>query len=514
MQDKNIIESPRILLVEDSKDQAFVLSYYLQNNGYIVDWCNTPQSAIKTAYQNVYHLILLDVNLKADKDGFALCQEIKSDAGLKQIPVIMVTARSSKQDRVNGLRLGADDYITKPFNREEVLARIEGVIRRKQIIDYNKKYHELLENTNDIVLFINPSGEIEHANKQARFIFDELNDPPEPIQFHSLFDNLLAISIESVKKRVLDGNEVSGSSWKLKNTSLHHMNVDAKLVPLHDRNKVVGIGCILKDTSARENAVNALEKNTKELKQKVKHTSEQLNEVQQRLILSEKMAVVGQLAAGIAHELRNPLNVINSSIYYLNKVMKSPNEKVSEHLGIIKDEIIRSQKIVDNLLSFSKKSSIDKGSVEINQILEQALALVQKEFLTNNIEIENDLTLVKKCFVNADEVKQVFLNLILNAKNAMPSGGRLRVATYMQDDDTVVAEFSDNGVGISQDKLNKIFDPFYTTDLKGKGTGLGLSIVHSAVKRNNGTITVESIEDEGATFFIRLPAFDLNKMTL
>ena len=508
MQDKEIIDAPRILLVEDNKDQAFVLSYYLQNNGYIVDWCNSPQSAIKTAYQNDYNVILLDVNLNANKDGFGLCQEIKSDPGLQQIPVIMVTARTAKRDRVNGLRLGADDYITKPFSREEVMARIEAAIRRNQIIDYNKKYQELLENTNDIVLFINPHGEVEHSNKQAKLVFADLNSPGKPLQFHELFDGLLSFSITTIVKRVLDGNEVSGSSWRLKETNLKHMNVDAKLLPLHDRNKIVGIGAILKDTTARENVVNALEKNTQELKRKVQDTSEQLNEMQQKLILSEKMAVVGQLAAGIAHELRNPLNTINSSVYFLTKVIKTPNIKIAEHLDIIKEEISRSQTIVDNLLTFSKKSADAKSQVDINSIIEQSIALVHKELLTNNILFEQDLTLVQKCYVNADELKQVFLNLILNAKNAMPSGGTLKVTTKMADNEYVETQFSDTGIGIPPENLNKIFDPFFTTDKKGKGTGIGLSIVHSAIKRNNGSIIVKSVEGEGTTFYIRLPIYD------
>lgn len=508
MQDKKIIDSPRILLVEDNKDQAFVISYYLQNNGYIVDWCNSPQSAIKTAYQNDYQLVLLDINLNAEKDGFALCQEIKSDPGLQQIPVIMVTARSAKRDRVNGLRIGADDYITKPFNREEVLARIESVIRRNQIIDHNKKYQELLENTNDIVLFLNTDGEVEHSNKQAKMTFSELNNPAKPVKFQDLFDGLLSYSISSVVRRVLDGNEVSGNSWRLKDSSLQHMNVDAKLIPLHDRNKVVGIGAILKDTSARENVVHALEKNTKELKKQVQHTSEQLNEIQQKLILSEKMAVVGQLAAGIAHELRNPLNIIASSVYYLSRVIKNPNSKVSEHLQIINEEIKRSQTIVDNLLSFSRKSPEAKTQVDVNEIIEQALALVHKELFNDNIVIDKDLSLIKKCYVNADELKQVFLNLILNAKNAMPKGGTLSVATRMLDDDTVETRFTDTGIGIPQENINRIFDPFFTTDRNGKGTGLGLSIVHSSIKRNNGSIRVESQEGEGTTFYIQLPVYN------
>ena len=507
-------ERPLILLIEDNKDQAYVLSYYLQNCGYSVDWCNTPNIALKTARQKDYRLILLDVVLNADEDGFDLCRQFKSDQVLKSIPVIMVTARTAAKDRVSGLKLGADDYITKPFSKEELVARIEAVIRRKEYFESSRRYQELVENTDDIVVFLNRQGIIEHANRHAEFLLPDYISMSEKVRFHELFQDGYSNSISIVLERVLEGNEVSGNSWRLKKSKLNVSSVDAKLLPLRRAEKVIGIGCILRNATPRERVFEALEQNTKALRQEVKQSSELLSEMQQKLIMSEKMAVMGQLAAGIAHELRNPLNVISTSAYFLKRFLNSEHPKVEEHFGIINEEIQRSQKIITNLLDFARKSAVDRAEINIIAILEQTFALVQKELSNRQIVIKTEFSDVKTCYVNPDDMKQIYLNLILNAKDAMPDGGTLFVKTRMEEEDIVIVEFIDTGSGIPEEMQSKIFDPFFTANKEGKGVGIGLSIVHSAIQRNKGFITFKSKDGEGSTFILGLPVYKVKKLAI
>ena len=500
-------EKPLILLIEDNQDQAYVLSYYLRNCGYSVDWCNTPGIALNSARQKNYDLILLDVFLNAEEDGFDLCKQFKSDSELKSIPIIMVTARNSAADRVSGLKLGADDYITKPFSREELVARIEAVIKRKEYFETTKRYRDLIENTDDIVIFLDTDGIIEHANRHAEFLLPDYEDSLGKVKFQDLFDTIYSKSIAVLLRRVLEGHEASGNSWKLRKSRLSISTIDCKLLPIRRGEKVIGIGCILRDATPREKVFQALEQNTKVLREEVQHSSALLNEMQQKLVMSEKMAVMGQLAAGIAHELRNPLNTIGSSTYYLKRVLNSENTKVQEHLDIINQEIRRSQSIITNLLDFARKSPVDRSSVNINKILDQTLALVRKELSNKSIELVKEFSEVKPCYVNSDDMKQVFLNLILNSNNAMPNGGILTVKTRMNDNETVVVEFTDSGQGIEEKYLNKIFDPFFTTNKDGNGIGIGLSIVHSAIDRNKGNISVASQVGVGTTFQLELPVY-------
>jgi len=504
MQDRKKNKKSLILLIEDDQDQAFVVSYYLKSKGLEVDWCDTAKAAARKVFQHNYQLILLDVMLNSEQDGFQLCEFFKSTPSIQDIPIIMLTARTAVKDRVSGLKLGADDYITKPFNKEELLARIESILERKNKIKYVEQFRDILENTDDIVLLLDLNGNIDHANRQAKNVIPELKNKKISLKFINIFDAMFSSAISTFFNRVINGYEVKGTGWKLKNTKNNIESVDANLLPIHKGELIIGVGCILKDSSQRIKAIKEFEKKNRDLQQKVESTNALLNEVQQKLILSEKLAVMGELAAAIAHEIRNPLNTISSSIYYLHRILNSSNTKVEEHFGIIKQEIQRTQKIITNLLEFSRKSNSNQSEININEILEQTLTLVENELLIHEIQLKKDLNPVQKCRVNTDDIKQIFLNLILNAKDAMPEGGRLTVKTGMEGKKKIIVEMTDTGKGISQNMVDKIFDPFFTTKKEGQGIGIGLSIVRSALERNNGSITVKSQEKKGTKFTIAL----------
>jgi polar amino acid transport system substrate-binding protein len=217
------------------------------------------------------------------------------------------------------------------------------------------------------------------------------------------------------------------------------------------------------------------------------------------------MAAIGQLAAGIAHEIRNPLGIIMNALYDLSEIIQTDNPEVREDLQIAKDEIDRAQEIITNLLEFSRESSAETEAVNINDLLRRTLRLMHKYLQTNNVRVITSFGKVGTCTSNQNALRQVFLNLITNAVQAMPSGGELRLRTQRTPEKSVVVEFSDTGVGISASHLNSIFNPFFTTKEPGQGTGLGLSVVHSIIKRYQGNITVQSKPGAGTTFRIELP---------
>jgi PAS domain S-box-containing protein len=227
--------------------------------------------------------------------------------------------------------------------------------------------------------------------------------------------------------------------------------------------------------------------------------------LESQLIQSEKMAAIGQLAAGIAHEIRNPLGIIMNALYDLSEILQTDNPEVREDLQIAKDEIDRAQEIITNLLEFSRESSAEMEEVSINDLLRRTLRLMHKYVQTSNVRVLTSFGKVGTCIANQNALRQVFLNLITNAVQAMPNGGELRLRTQRTPEKTVVIEFSDTGVGIAANHLNSIFNPFFTTKEPGQGTGLGLSVVHSVIKRYQGKITVQSKPNAGTTFRIELP---------
>ncbi|MEW6296161.1 MAG: ATP-binding protein [Thermodesulfobacteriota bacterium] len=227
--------------------------------------------------------------------------------------------------------------------------------------------------------------------------------------------------------------------------------------------------------------------------------------LESQLIQSEKMAAIGQLAAGIAHEIRNPLGIILNALYDLGEILDTDNPEVWEDLRIAKDEIVRAQEIINTLLEFSRESRAEMEEVNLNDLLRKTLQLMHKYLQTNNVKVVTSLGKVGTCLANQNALRQVFLNLITNAVQAMPEGGELRLRTQRTANKSVLIEVSDTGIGIPERHLSSIFNPFFTTKEPGQGTGLGLSVVHSVIKRYQGQITVRSKPNEGTTFLIELP---------
>lgn len=235
--------------------------------------------------------------------------------------------------------------------------------------------------------------------------------------------------------------------------------------------------------------------------------------LEQKLIDNDKLAGIGQLAAGVAHEINNPMAAISGCAEALIERFKDDEyriitdyDDIMRYLKIIEDEIYRCKKITENLLTFARRGGRDIGHQKINAIIDDILNLLiyQQRFQSIRVVKEYDPTL-PKVPANEGDLRQVFLIMILNAMDAMENGGELRIETY-QNDNEVKIVFKDTGCGIPFEYINRIFDPFFTTKQPGKGTGLGLSIAYGIITQLKGKIDVESKEGLGTKFIITLPA--------
>ena len=246
----------------------------------------------------------------------------------------------------------------------------------------------------------------------------------------------------------------------------------------------------------------------------VKDFADELARSQAQLIQSEKLAATGKLAASIAHELNNPLQAVQSCVYLMAD-QTDPNDSNRQYLDIAGEELDRMARIVGRMVDFYRPSNEGRIPTDVNALLEDVIALVGKRFQQGGIEVDLELAPDLPLIVaTGDHLKQVFLNMIINALEAMPQGGRLEMATrYISEGDAhtkasadagfVEIEFADTGVGIPAEHINNISDPFYTT--KSKGMGLGLSVSYGIVERHGGQIQLESKVGEGTTFIVRLP---------
>jgi PAS domain S-box-containing protein len=232
--------------------------------------------------------------------------------------------------------------------------------------------------------------------------------------------------------------------------------------------------------------------------------------LESQLVQSEKMAAIGQLAAGVAHEIRNPLGAIRNALYDLREILTDAPPEAQEDVRIAEEELSRAKVIIDNLLEFSRVSNAASESVDLNDLLEKTLLLMNRFLQNNDVRVETDFADIPTCSANENEMRQVVLNLVTNAVQAMPGGGRLRLRTGVVPGRNgggrrVLVEVSDSGVGIPAEHLKDIFNPFFTTKEPGQGTGLGLSVVDSIVRRSRGEIHVQSKVGEGTTFRLEFP---------
>jgi two-component system NtrC family sensor kinase len=263
------------------------------------------------------------------------------------------------------------------------------------------------------------------------------------------------------------------------------------------------------------------EEDIRRLNETLEQKVEQLLEAQEELVRKKKLAILGQFSGSVGHELRNPLGVMNNAVYFLKTVLADADESIKEYLGIIKQEIDNSQRIISDLLDFSRTKTPQAHAVQVHDLI---LQTHKKCAIPENIQFQADLpAMLPRIQVDPLQMMQVFLNLIANAVQAMADGGALCVAARRvsgfefavsgsepesreqqpETGDFVEISVSDTGGGISPDNLKKLFQPLFTT--RARGVGLGLVVCRNLTEANGGRIEVESRLGAGTTFKVTLP---------
>lgn len=287
-----------------------------------------------------------------------------------------------------------------------------------------------------------------------------------------------------------------------------------------------------REEDLRKRAENNLRLSHEDLKQahdELKHSLEKLQNAQDQIIRSEKLASVGRLAAGVCHEILNPLNIISGHIQALS-LERENDAPLQDDISSIMEEINRIEVIISGLLKFSRKDEMAFKIADINRELDSVLNLTRKELVHQGVNLKCILAdELPEIRFDPNSMRQVFLNLINNARHAMENGGTLTVTTRLvketfedsrremrpidlssyegpSDHCFIQIRFQDTGPGIAKEDMDKLFEPFFTTKPEDKGTGLGLSICYSIVEKHQGYLEVESQYGKGATFIIELPS--------
>ncbi|MBX3298371.1 MAG: HAMP domain-containing protein [Acidobacteria bacterium] len=258
------------------------------------------------------------------------------------------------------------------------------------------------------------------------------------------------------------------------------------------------------DMRKTNDEIGLLAESFNEMSRKMAADIEQLKRLNDQLIRTEKLAAMGTLAAGVAHEVNNPLASISSIVQIMRKE-SGHSDETRERLGLISAQIERIKQVTGDMTDLARSKPAARSTLNVNDVVETAIRLATFDRAFQKITLIRRMGAgLPEIVADEDQLQQVFLNLLLNARDAMPDGGTLEISSY-SDEESVVLEFADDGAGIANEMSGRVFDPFFTTKPAGKGTGLGLAVCYGIVTAHGGSIELHSNEPEGAVFRVKLP---------
>jgi PAS domain S-box-containing protein len=404
--------------------------------------------------------------------------------------VLDCSASLVKKEEFAGVMVIARD-ITERKQSQEALQRAE------------EKFRTIFENVHDVIAYVDKHGKILDVNDRVEELLGYKRD--EIIGKH--FVKLGIIGLKDIPRmlKLFISTTRKSEAQELIELELQHKNGNKVFVEVSTRfirknGKVEGVVNIFRDITEQKRIRKQLENYSEELEKTVAARTRELREAHDRLLKAERLAAIGELAGMVGHDLRNPLTGIKNAAYYLQKKSSSCMDANGKSmLDIIDKAIEHANRVINDLLDYSREIHLELMECTPQSLLKEALSMVQ---VPARIKILNYVLDAPKMKVDAAKILRVFINLIKNAVDAMPEEGTLEIRSIQTNGNVEIA-FSDNGMGISEETIAKLFTPLFTT--KAQGMGFGLAICKRIVEAHGGKITVESVVGKGTTFTVTLP---------
>ena len=360
--------------------------------------------------------------------------------------------------------------------------RLYGQLSVKAVeLDRMREFSEnILESLNDGIAVVDRNDRVVRWNRRLEELYGVRHEDAVERRLNELFDAGFFEALRSAKGSSPEGSAFYRVPLATRHDPVRRLLVNVATTPLRDSDgAITGTVVIVEDISARV-------------------------QLEEQLQLSEKMASIGLLAAGVAHEVNTPLTGISSFVQMLMQG-SAPDDPRMKVLEKIERQTFRAAKIVNGLLNLSRPATVESGPVDVNSVINDVLSLLEHQLRTGSIQVRKELAVSGPVAQGIEyKLQQVFLNLFLNARDAMPKGGWLTIVTRAEGGSAVV-EVADTGSGIPAEQLSRIYDPFFTTKDIGKGMGLGLSITYGIVQEHGGAMSCDSAVGQGTRFSISLP---------
>jgi signal transduction histidine kinase/ligand-binding sensor domain-containing protein/FixJ family two-component response regulator len=494
----SLSEKVFILIIDDDPIYLKVLQNQLSLNGYLVEQAADGLQALKMLGDGYKpDLIVMDI-MMPKMSGYELTGLIREQYTASELPILLLTAKSQSEDVQTGFEVGANDYLIKPVNKGELHARIKLHLQLakwhqtmdKMVSERTRAIQSLLDNAGQGFLSFGPNLIVEkdYSLECVKFLSNDLEGryipallyPNLPIEQEKLQQKLYAFFSETDQVRKNDSLEQLSCELLLNNFTVQ---LEFKQISHSDYPEDTKCMLVLTDRS------------------KLRMLETQVEQAD-HIYTMEKLAVLGQLAAGIAHEIRNPLTVIDGFMQILVKG-ETHGDKHKSFIELMHTEVKRISELVSEFLMLAKPMPVQFKKENIYHVLKSTLEFMSSEASLHNIKINYDFA-GKELFIEMDskQMKQVFINVIKNAIEASFPGGLVQIKA-VQTNEFIEITIDDKGKGIPQEQLRKIFDPFFTQ--KDTGTGLGLTTSLNIVRNHQGVIDVSSILDNGTSVIIKLP---------
>jgi len=474
-----------ILIIDDDRGTRETVADILGFRGYLVETAERGEDGLEKVRTRPFDATIVDIKLP-DISGLDLLKALKEAS--PETEVIFITGYASLQTAIQAIDGAAFAYLVKPFEMDHLLATLAKALEKQRLTralrESEERYRLITENVNDAIFLIDLEGRILFSNRRGTeltgYHLEEFRDRPifsllTPEGAQQAYARLQAafagqgvapfFEAEVIRK---DGSrfwaEVSGTN-------------------VVKDGQVLGRLAVARDITERKR-------------------------LREQLVQAEKLATLGQLIAGIAHELNNPLAAMVGHAQMLRLGQQDP--KVAARADRIVDAAQRATRIVRNFLTVARRHHPERVAVSVNEIVTKTLELLAYQLRVGNVEVESALAPdLPQIAGDPHQLQQVVLNLVNNAIQAMAPGGqgRLGVTSSLSPDrSTIRLAVTDNGPGIPPEHLPRVLEPFFTTKPQGEGTGLGLAIAQGIVTDHGGIIAVESTLGQGATFTVTLPA--------
>ncbi len=558
----------KIIVAEDEPVSRKMLGRSLEKLGYQVVSCENGQEAWRVYRRGDARFIVSDLEMPR-MDGITLCRRIREGGAPGYCYFILLTAKSDAENLQEAFAAGADDYISKPFNNDELFMRVktgerilnleEGHARLARVLTESRnKLKSVFDSLSEEILVLDRAFNTVTVNKlfvrNRNLVFRELVGQPAR---HADGRLLSPETVARINDVLADGRP-RRFFYEQREENGRVFEKDVQCIPVADEEGgVFQVALVIRDvTEERKSAVQIRRLNDKlraavtqirSKNEKLEDALHRLRDSQAHILQSEKMASIGQLAAGVAHEINNPTGFVSSNLKtltgYVGNMLEllfsyrelaslvegrrnavedearrlSAIRKVEKEIDLefLQEDILdliresregmdRIKKIVMDLKDFAHPEDEEKKFADLNACIDSTLNIVWNE-IKYKADLKKHYDDIPPLFCFPRQLNQVIMNLLVNASQAIEDHGTIDVSTRYENGNIQLV-VKDNGAGIPAKHLTKIFDPFFTTKPVGKGTGLGLHLVYSIVKKHGGSIQVRSEVGKGTEFQITLPA--------